>query len=88
MGALYNNKAGIMLREMEDRKEKNTTIIDETTIRADAELKKALPLLEKALELAPAESPDLPALYKSLKSIYAKLSMMEKYDEVNKLLKP
>jgi len=88
MGALYNNKADIMLREMKDRKEKSTTIIDETTIRADAELKKALPLLEKALELAPAESPDLPALYKSLKSIYAKLSMMEKYDEVNKLLKP
>ena len=51
---------------------------------ADAEFNLALPNLEKALELAPKDSPDLLPLLKTLKQIYSLMGMNEKYNEMKK----
>jgi hypothetical protein len=44
----------------------------------------ALPNLEKALELAPSDSPDLLPLFKTLKQIYGLMNMTDKYNEMKK----
>jgi hypothetical protein len=51
---------------------------------ADAEFNLALPNLEKALELAPQDSPDLLPLLKTLKQIYSLVGMNDKYNEMKK----
>jgi hypothetical protein len=53
---------------------------------ADAEFNLALPNLEKALELAPKDSPDLLPLLKTLKQIYSLVGMTDKYNEMKKRL--
>jgi hypothetical protein len=40
--------------------------------------------LEKALELAPSDSPDLLPLLKTLKQIYSLVGMTDKYNEMKK----
>jgi len=82
LGAIYNNSAKV-LREKADA-EKDMKKYEAGKKLADAEFNLALPNLEKALELAPKDSPDLLPLLKTLKQIYSLLGMTEKYNEMKK----
>jgi len=86
MGALYNNEAKLM--QDAANSEKDMKKYEAGNKLAEAEFGKALPNLEKALELAPKDSQDTDALLRTLKQIYSRMGMKEKYDEVNKRLKP
>jgi len=82
LGAIYNNSAKV-LREQADA-EKDMKKYEAGKKLADAEFNLALPNLEKALELAPKDSPDLLPLLKTLKQIYSLVGMTEKYNEMKK----
>jgi len=82
LGAIYNNSAKV-LREKADA-EKDMKKYEAGKKLADAEFNLALPNLEKALELAPKDSPDLLPLLKTLKQIYSLVGMTEKYNEMKK----
>jgi len=82
LGAIYNNSAKA-LREKADA-EKDMKKYEAGKKIADAEFNLALPNLEKALELAPKDSPDLLPLLKTLKQIYSLMGMNEKYNEMKK----
>jgi tetratricopeptide (TPR) repeat protein len=84
LGATYNNSAKA-LREKADA-EKDMKKYEAGKKLADAEFNKALPNLEKALELAPKDSPDLLPLLKTLKQIYSLMEMTDKYNEMKKRL--
>lgn len=86
LGALYNNEA----KRLQDiaNNEKDMKKYEAGNKLAEAEFQKALPNLEKALELAPADSPDTQALMRSLKQIYVRMNMTEKYEEIDKRMKP
>jgi tetratricopeptide (TPR) repeat protein len=86
MGALYNNEA----KRLQDiaNSEKDMKKYEAGNKLAEAEFAKALPNLEKALELAPVDSQDTDALLRTLKQIYSRMGMNEKYEQVNKRLKP
>jgi tetratricopeptide (TPR) repeat protein len=82
LGAIYNNSAKA-LREKADA-EKDMKKYEAGKKIADAEFNLALPNLEKALELAPQDSPDLLPLLKTLKQIYSLVGMTDKYNEMKK----
>lgn len=82
LGAIYNNSAKV-LREKADA-EKDMKKYEAGKKLADAEFNLALPNLEKALELAPSDSPDLLPLLKTLKQIYSLVGMNDKYNEMKK----
>ena len=82
LGAIYNNSAKA-LREKADA-EKDMKKYEAGKKLADAEFNLALPNLEKALELAPKDSPDLLPLLKTLKQIYSLVGMSDKYNEMKK----
>lgn len=82
LGAIYNNSAKV-LREKADA-EKDMKKYEAGKKVADAEFNLALPNLEKALELAPKDSPDLLPLLKTLKQIYSLMGMSDKYNEMKK----
>ena len=82
LGAIYNNSAKA-LREKADA-EKDMKKYEAGKKLADAEFNLALPNLEKALELAPNDSPDLLPLLKTLKQIYSLVGMNDKYNEMKK----
>ena len=82
LGAIFNNSAKI-LREKADA-EKDMKKYEAGKKLADAEFNLALPNLEKALELAPSDSPDLLPLLKTLKQIYSLMGMNDKYNEMKK----
>jgi tetratricopeptide (TPR) repeat protein len=84
LGAIYNNSAKA-LREKADA-EKDMKKYEAGKKLADAEFNLALPNLEKALELAPKDSPDLLPLLKTLKQIYSLVGMTDKYNEMKKRL--
>lgn len=86
LGALYNNEA----KRLQDiaNNEKDMKKYEAGNKLAEAEFDKALPNLEKALELAPQDSPDVQALLRTLKQIYSRLNMTEKYEKVNKMMQP
>ncbi len=86
LGAIYNNSAKA-LREKADA-EKDMKKYEAGKKIADAEFNLALPNLEKALELAPKDSPDLLPLLKTLKQIYSLMGMNEKYNEMKKRIEP
>lgn len=86
LGALYNNEAK-RLQEIANN-EKEMKKYEAGNKLAEAEFDKALPNLEKALELAPQDSPDVQALLRTLKQIYSRLNMTEKYEKVNKMMQP
>lgn len=84
LGALYNNEA----KRLQDiaNNEKDNKKYEAGKKLAEAEFNLALPNLEKALELAPKDSPDLQPLLKTLKQIYSLLNMTDKYNEMKKRL--
>ena len=82
LGAIFNNSAKA-LREKADA-EKDMKKYEAGKKLADAEFNLALPNLEKALELAPKDSPDLLPLLKTLKQIYSLMGMTDKYNEMKK----
>ncbi|MEX1190067.1 MAG: tetratricopeptide repeat protein [Bacteroidia bacterium] len=86
LGALYNNEA----KRLQDiaNNEKDMKKYEAGNKLAEAEFDKALPNLEKALELAPAESSDVQALLRTLKQIYSRLNMKDKYEKVSKMMEP
>jgi tetratricopeptide (TPR) repeat protein len=86
LGALYNNEA----KRLQDiaNEEKDMKKYEAGNKLAEVEFQKALPNLEKALELAPPESPDTQALMRSLKQIYVRMNMTEKYEAIDKRMKP
>jgi len=76
IGALYYNNAVVMYDEanlIEDLKAYN-----EAKAKADEELKKAIPPMEKAYEINPEER----ATLETLQTIYYRLQMLDKYEEV------
>jgi tetratricopeptide (TPR) repeat protein len=86
MGAMYNNEA----KRLQDiaNNEKDNKKYEAGNKLAEAEFAKALPNLEKALELAPEDSQDTQALLRTLKQIYSRMGLNDKYNEINKRLKP
>ncbi len=84
LGALYNNEA----KRLQDvaNNEKDNKKYEAGKKLAEAEFNLALPNLEKALDLAPKDSPDLQPLLKTLKQIYSLLNMTDKYNEMKKRL--
>jgi len=86
LGALYNNSGKALIDKA--NAEKDTKKYDAINKTAEVEFNLALPNLEKALELAPADSQDIVPLLKTLKQIYSRLNMTDKYNEVKKRLEP
>ena len=86
LGALYNNAGKALIDKA--NAEKDTKKYDAINKLAEIEFNFALPNLEKALELAPADSQDVVPLLKTLKQIYSRLNMTDKYNEVKKRLEP
>jgi tetratricopeptide (TPR) repeat protein len=82
LGAIYFNSAKVLLDNA--NAEKDMKKFEAGKKLADAEFNLALPNLEKALELAPKDSPDLLPLLKTLKQVYSLLGMNEKYNEIKK----
>ena len=82
LGALYNNEA----KRLQDvaNNEKDNKKYEAGKKLAEAQFNLALPNLEKALELAPSDSPDLLPLFKTLKQIYGLMNMTDKYNEMKK----
>lgn len=85
LGAIYNNEA----KRLQDVANnipagKDNKKYDEGKKLAEAQFNLALPNLEKALELAPNDSPDLLPLLKTLKQIYSLVGMNDKYNEMKK----
>lgn len=82
LGALYNNEA----KKLQDlaNNEKDNKKYEAGKKLAEAQFNLALPNLEKALELAPSDSPDLLPLFKTLKQIYGLMNMTDKYNEMKK----
>jgi len=74
-GVAYNNDANQLSF-------KETTKIDALNKKADGEFKRALPYLEKALEVKPDDNSTMQAL----KQLYVRLSMTEKYKEIKALI--
>ncbi len=80
IGALYYNNAVELYEEankIEDLKAYNAA-----KAKADEELKKAIPPMEKAYEINPTER----AALETLQTIYYRLQMLDKYEEVKKKL--
>jgi tetratricopeptide (TPR) repeat protein len=74
-GVAYNNDANQLSF-------KETTKIDAFNKKADGEFKRALPYLEKALEVKPDDNSTMQAL----KQLYVRLSMTEEYKEIKALI--
>ena len=82
LGAIYNNEA----KRLQDiaNNEKDNKKYETGKKLAEAQFNLALPNLEKALDLAPKDSPDLLPLLKTLKQIYSLMGMSDKYNEMKK----
>jgi len=86
LGAVYNNAGKALIDKA--NAEKDPKKYEAGNKAAEAEFNLALPNLEKALEMAPKDSPDIQPLLKTLKQIYSRLNMTDKYNEVKKRLEP
>jgi tetratricopeptide (TPR) repeat protein len=82
LGAIYNNEAKL-LQDLANN-EKDNKKYEAGKKLAEAQFNLALPNLEKALDLAPKDSPDLLPLLKTLKQIYSLMGMSDKYNEMKK----
>jgi len=80
IGAIYVNKASELQAEANDLPLNEVDKYSELTEQANKELEKAVPYLEKSLELKPDDEPTLIAL----KEAYARLKMNDKLQELNK----
>lgn len=74
-GVAYNNDANQLSF-------KEATKIDALNKKADGEFQRALPYLEKALEVKPDDNSSMQAL----KQLYVRLNMTEKYKEIKELI--
>jgi tetratricopeptide (TPR) repeat protein len=77
LGALYFNHGVELNQKINDITD--VVIYEKEKKKADAKFQEALPYLEKALDINPNDRNTL----LSLKQLYARMSMQEKYDEVN-----
>lgn len=80
LGAIYYNKG---VKQLDVANAVPTNQADKYEIeknKADEEFKKAIPYMEKASEVNPEDTYSL----ESLKQLYYRLKMMDKFDEVNK----
>jgi tetratricopeptide (TPR) repeat protein len=82
LGAVYFNE-GKRLQDIANN-EKDNKKYEAGKKLADAEFEKALPVLEKALALLPDDVSTL----QSLKQLYFRMGLTEKYNEVKKRLEP
>ena len=80
MGALYFNNA-VELYEVANKKE-DLKEYNASKAIADKELEKAIPPMEKAYEINPTER----AVLETLQTIYYRLQMLDKYEEIKKKL--
>lgn len=80
IGAIYVNTASEFQAEANDLPLNEVKKYNALTELANAELEKAVPYLEKALEINPEDVPTLTAL----KEAYARLKMNDKLQELNK----
>ena len=78
MGVIYYNKGRDFYLEANALPINEKAKYDATIAKAEAELKSALPLFEKAYEL----QPDDEATLQALKEVYYKLKMTDKYNEI------
>jgi len=81
LGALYNNH-GVAISKNSDKITDQAKYAKENA-RANEEYKKALPYLEKCLELNPKDKATLYAL----RQLYARTQQNEKLQKINELLK-
>ena len=79
MGAIYVNKAAAIQAEANDLPLDQIDKYNELTDKANENLAKAVPFLEKSLEINPADAPTIAAL----KEAYARLKMNDKLDQLN-----
>lgn len=82
LGAIYYNKG---VKQLDIANAVPTNQADKYELeknKADEEFKKAIPYMEKASEVNPEDTYSL----ESLKQLYYRLKMMDKFDEVNKKL--
>lgn len=79
IGALYVDKAAVIQQIANDLPYEETEKYEKLSAEADEILKTSLPYLERAYQL----SPDDQNIINSLKSIYARLNMMDKLEELN-----
>lgn len=82
LGAVYFNE-GKRLQDIANN-EKDNKKYEAGKKLADAEFEKALPVLEKALSLMPEDVSTL----QSLKQLYSRMGLTDKYNEVKKRLEP
>jgi tetratricopeptide (TPR) repeat protein len=78
IGAIYVNKAAKIQKEANDLPLSENKKFEALEKQANANLKKAIPWLEKALELNPNDGPTI----KGLKEAYARLKMNDKLKEL------
>ncbi len=79
IGAIYVNKASELQQKANDLPLEETEKYNKLNEQANENLKKALPWLEKSLELHPDDQPTL----RALKEAYARLKMNDKLKELN-----
>lgn len=82
LGVIYFNHASTIINEANQLPPSATKEYDEKIAQGNKQLKKALPYMEKAYEIDDSEV----AILESLKTIYYRLQMTDKYNEVNKKL--
>jgi tetratricopeptide (TPR) repeat protein len=82
LGVLYNNK-GVMINKQADKITDNAKYKIEGD-KATAEFNKAMPVLEKALEVNPTDRNSMVAL----KQIYSRLQLLDKLKAINEKLGP
>ena len=80
IGAIYVNKAATIQSEANDLPLDQLEKYNELTDKANENLAKAVPFLEKSLEINPDDAPTIAAL----KEAYARLKMNDKLEELNK----
>ncbi len=79
IGAIYVNKAASLQAEANDLPLDQINKYNELTEKANENLAKAVPFLEKSLEINPEDAPTIAAL----KEAYARLKMNDKLKELN-----
>ncbi len=82
LGAIYYNKGVKQLDVANAVPTNKPDKYEEEKAKADVEFEKAIPYMEKASEVNPEDTFSL----ESLKTLYYRLKMMDKFDEVNKKL--
>ncbi|MFW5759148.1 MAG: tetratricopeptide repeat protein [Bacteroidota bacterium] len=78
LGALYYNKGVQQIQVANDIPTSDNERYEEELAKADRWFKKALPYMEKCLELKPEDNTTM----ESLKNLYYRLKMMDKYNEM------